>query len=153
MWQEIYWNKNSLRKIRKTSRCTYFSYVTRFLVGMSRIPTREHLIKLKGTVRVFFQVTIHTKLVGNASIHNNTFETWIWSKRWKNVDFLTRKRFLWISPYCNSQPQGKLNSFQNQKHGVPIQTWSEKAFKGKPLNRVLQVLYVGSLEILLLQSL
>ncbi len=57
--------------------------------------------------------------------------------------------YLWISPYCPSQPQGKLNSFQNQKHGVLIQTWSEKAFKGIPLNRVLQFLYVGSLEITL----
>ena len=50
-------------------------------------------------------------------------------------------------------PQMKINSLKKQKHSYLIQTGSDKAFKGRVVNRALPSLHGGSVKVTLTEFL
>ena len=67
-----------------------------------------------------------------------------WSDNFSIVSYKVRNAKVTFA----EKPQIRINSLKKQEHGYQIHTWSDKAFKGTVVNRVLPSLLGESLEIM-----
>ena len=105
----------------------------------------QKIIFLNGTVRVIS--------CDSPCKDGNALEVKIWSKMWKILSFFLLEKYFFLIIYqmllitkkCSSQ----CNFHREKNHEYLINTWSDKAFDGKVVNRALSSLHGGSLEITL----
>ena len=67
-----------------------------------------------------------------------------WSDNFSIVSYKVRNAKVTFA----EKPQIRINSLKKQEHGYQIHTWSDKAFKGTVVNRVLPSSIGESLEIM-----
>ena len=106
------------------------------------------ITRLKGTVSVILEAMFESQLYRwNLNLIKNVkIPSFFW---------LEKCLFLWVSPLLfknkkqvtvAEKPQIKINR-EEKKHWYLIHTWSDKAFKGTVVNKVVSSLQWGSLEI------